>query len=298
VSGTLAEKVRNICLKLLSLRNAEPISTFEDGYLDANLQMSSGATRKGEKIFGYNIEDRPLNIDFCGFTGRDATHPLADGDVHLFRLGHSDDGSRDFQDAFYGFSNSGEGWSTAGYDQQMGSRSVIAIDAPLNYWFYDRKSRISELAVDFARYLELQKTPPGATLSELHSAYLDRSNVKPSPDTASKRVYFLGQLSADEQTWPREMFTYLEKEIFAPSAGFTVTYSQKFADAFVVTGKDTVFDADLYFLALRKENGAAFVRIRAPWVEGKNTASDQDHKTTSAIACSLSFGTAKLPCNR
>lgn len=149
VSGTLAEKVRNICLKLLSIRNGEPISTFEGDYLDKEFQASPNNTRLGEKVFGYGIGDRPLNIDFCGFAGRDASHPLTDGDVRLFRLGWSDDARQAFEDPFYRFTNTTDGWSGGGYEQQVGSRSIIAIEAPLNYWMYDRKAHISEAAKDF-----------------------------------------------------------------------------------------------------------------------------------------------------
>ena len=83
VSGTLADKVRNVCLKLLSIRNAQPILDFEGDYLDKDFGESAGTTRSGEKVFGYVTEDRPLNIDFCGFPGRDGAHPLREGDVQL-----------------------------------------------------------------------------------------------------------------------------------------------------------------------------------------------------------------------
>ena len=155
--------------------------------------------------------------------------------MRLFRLGHSDDASQSFDDPFYSFTNTTDGWSTAGYEQQVASRSIIAIDAPLNYWMYDRKAHISEVARDFEDYLKVQKTPPVVSLKDLQSAYLDRSGMKPSPDTDRLRMYYGDGIETEERAWPRAMFSYLEREAFAPKAGFTMTYSQKFPDAFVAT---------------------------------------------------------------
>jgi hypothetical protein len=298
VSGTLAEKVRNVCLKLLSVRNAQPISEFEDDYLDKQLGANVDATRSGEKVFGYVVEDRPLNIDFCGFTGTDASHPRKEGDVQLFRLGHSDDGAQSYADSFYGFTNAADGWSTAGYEQQLGSRSIIAIDAPLNYWMYDSKARIADVAKDFGDYLKLQKTPPAVSVKDVQAGYLERPGVKPGWETARARGYFLDGLQAEASVFPRDMFGYLERDAFAPRAGFTITYSQKFPDAFVVTGKDGEGTADLYVLGLRNDKGSAVVRMRAPWAEGTRAASDGARNAISAVACSTRFGATRLPCYR
>lgn len=303
VSGTLAEKVRNVCLKLLSMWNTEPISDFEGDYIDKEIGADPENKRTGEKVFGYKLLDRPLNIDLCGFVGSDASHPL-DDDVALFRFALGDK-SQSVEDSFYTFTSGADGWSWAGYDNQMASRSFLTIESPLNYWMYDRKARISDVAKDFADYLKLQKLPPGVSVKDLQSAYIDRHNCErgcrsdiPIPSSDRQRTFFVDGTITEEQVWPRAMFNYLEAEAFAPRAEFTMTFSRKFPDAFVVSGKDAAENADIYLLGLRNAKGSATIRIKAPWDEGSRASNDIARKATSAIACSVQFGEAKLPCNR
>ena len=160
---------------------------------------------------------------------------------------------------------------------------------------YDSKARIADVAKDFGDYLKLQKTPPAVSVKDVQAGYLERPGVKPGWETARARGYFLDGLQAEASVFPRDMFGYLERDAFAPRAGFTITYSQKFPDAFVVTGKDGEGTADLYVLGLRNDKGSAVVRMRAPWAEGTRAASDGARNAISAVACSTRFGRPGCP---
>ena len=295
VRGTVEEKTRNVCLKLLALRNARPIKQYEGDYLDAKFVRSENKTPDGRSVFGFAVLDRPRNIDYCGIAGEDDVDPFAAGGIALLRLGDSADGGNT-EEPFYWFNNRQQGWSSAGYDNQDATRAILALDTPLNYWLYDRQATIAGAAEDFSAYLEIQKQPLSAAWQDLQTAHLE--SQQPSASFDNKRLYTLDKLRVDQSLWPREMYDYLLREALAPRSGFKVTYSQKYKDAFVVTGPDAANQSDVYVLGLRSADGAALVRLTGPWPEGSAQSSEAARKTITAIACSTRFGEARLPCNR
>lgn len=297
VSLPLPEKVRNVCLKLLAVHNSQPVDHFAGDYLASELQRSDHMTSEHEAVFGFAIADRPLNIDWCGFTGNDTSDPLGNGSIQLFRMQWSKDGSEAYEEPFLWFYNEEEGWSSAAYHEQDATRSILSF-APLNYWMYDAKLPITEAAKDFGDWLKRERAPLALSQDDVQVGYLQAAAAKPSGDFGNHRTYMIDNVLVDQSIWPVEMYDDLQKVTFARRKGFAITYSKNFANAFVATGPDTETQNDVYILGMRSDRGAVVLTLKANWDQSTSESSAAQKRATEAIACSARLGDTHLPCYR
>ncbi|ORE92804.1 hypothetical protein [Aurantimonas sp. 22II-16-19i] len=319
---------RAVCEKLLALHYRADLT--EVTALQADYRESpAGRTKEGEVFLGFDIDDRPLTLAFCG-AGAGQAIPSGDFSVQLARMAWLEDVSDTYTEPFTSFVFSSSGWNQAAYDGQRASQSVLRL-TPMISWLLPRDMRIADLAPAARAAIAADKrgvplpadpppaasppassgslaaaipdatssaapaapaAPPEAGFARFSAAVI--SDVRPLVDTGDLRVWRFGDLDVEVDVGPATLFAEerLRRDGLEKR---NLTYDKSFAGAFVYSGVAPDRRSGFYTFALDDGDEAATVRMRfALGADGR--ASVEAQSLIGKIACSARFGSAGLPC--
>ncbi|MCE7030762.1 hypothetical protein [Jiella avicenniae] len=307
---------RNVCEKLLALHYRTDLSGVA-ALQSAYVESPSGKTREGEVFLGYDIDDRPLTLAFCG-AGASQTIPSEDFAVSLARMAWLDDVSDTYTEPFSSFVFSRTGWNQAAYDGQRASQSVLRL-TPMISWLLPKDMKIADLPPAARAAIAADKrgvalppepTPqaPGAVTASLSPAGSAAStdwsrfsaavvaDAAPLVEQADLRIYRFGDLDVEIEVGDAALYAD-EKARRDALDRRDVTYDKSFAGAFVYSGVAADRRSGFYNFALDGGDTAATVRMRFR-LGPDGRASREAQQVIGQIACSARFGPAALPCAR
>ncbi|TFF19797.1 hypothetical protein E3C22_19140 [Jiella endophytica] len=302
---------RNVCEKLLALHYRTDLSNVTA--LEADYHESpSGKTKEGEVFYGFDIDDRPLTLAFCG-AGASQSIPSDDFTVSLARMAWLEDVSDTYTEPFTSFSFSASGWNQAAYDGQRASQSVLRL-TPMVSWLLPKEMKIADLPAPARAAIAADKrgvplpaaapgapeAPAGAVSASLAGVDASRfsaavvSNAAPLIEEAGLRIWRFGDLDVEVDVGEAAIFTE-ERDRRDALDRRNVTYDKSFAGAFVYSGVAADRRSGFYNFALDDGDAAATVRMRFT-LGSDGRASKNAQALIGQIACSARFGGAALPC--
>ncbi|MBO0905778.1 hypothetical protein [Jiella sonneratiae] len=308
---------RNVCEKLLALHYRTGLDGV--GALASNFgEASTGKTREGEAFLGYDIDDRPLTLAFCGATASQ-TIPSSDFTVSLARMAWKEDVSDTYTEPFTSFVFSATGWNQAAYDGQRASQSVLRL-TPMVSWVLPKDMKIADLPERVRAIIEADKrgvAPPADPEPQEVAATGDAAKDRPVAVAARAdpfaafsadglagatplieqeglRIYRFGDLDVELEVGPAALLAD-EKARRGAIDRRHLTYAKDFAGAFVYSGVAPDRRSGFYNLGL--DGGATAATIRMKFLLGADgRASREAQALIGRIACSARFEAAALPC--
>lgn len=300
----------NVCEKLLALHyrtDLADVTALQTDYV----QSPSGKTRDGEVFFGYDIDDRPLTLAFCG-AGASQMIPSDDFTVSLARMAWLEDVSDTYTEPFTSFVFSRTAWNQAAYDGQRASQSVLRL-TPMISWLLPKDMKIAELAPAARAAIaadkrgvplpaDLHAQNPETVTAALSSSGTDFgrfsaavvSDAAPLLEQGGLKIYRFADLDVEIEVGAARLFAE-ERARGEALDRRNVTYDKTFAGAFVYSGIAPDRRTGFYNFALDDGDAAATVRMR--FILGTDgRASRKAQQLIGQIACSARFGAAALPC--
>ena len=303
---------RNVCEKLLALHyrtDLAGVTALQADYVES----PSGKTKDGEIFFGYNVDDRPLTLAFCG-AGASQAIPSDDFTVSLARMAWLDDVSDTYTDPFSSFVFSRTAWNQAAYDGQRASQSVLRL-TPMISWLLPKDAKIAALAPAVRAAIAADKrgvppppepppqgpdtataslAPAGPDWQRFSAAVV--ADAAPLLEQGGLRIYRFGDLDVEVELGAAALYGDERARRDALDRR-NVTYDKTFAGAFVYSGVAPDRRSGFYNFALDGGDAAATVRMR--FLLGPDgRASREAQRVIGQIACSARFGAAALPCAR
>lgn len=273
------EVVWNACHNLLALHYQMAFGTRLP--LIAGYSLDRMALADGNVLQGYEVNDRPLNVSFCG-TPRPIDINANEFSIHLARMAWKEDSSEVYADPIISLNFSSSGWNSAGYRGGRASASHLRL-TPILSWLLPPNMAI----VDVPR-LKRSDTIPDA-FAALRSPNL------PARGDGARRDYAIGAVEVTALVGGPEL-VHMARQIRSRISDTEITYERRFADAYVFSGfVNAARTQGFYRFVINNADRTAFFDLSFPMtVDGEPYADAGD--TVTMIACGTTFFGAGLPC--
>lgn len=295
--GHLAEppveqRIHNVCSRLAALHYSAEIAAIRPIIADG-FSKAVAHTRNGVPLDGFDVDDRPLNVAWCGLQDETTSYDdLSESfTISLARMAWKEDMSDTYAEPLVSFNYSNSGWNSAGYRGGTAARSILRL-GPINHWFYEPEMEISSLGRAAKTHIQDDKRVSFAPFERWRDRLLTGLDFQTF--THNQRRYQIGEISAEVEVGPASRFDHAFKR-YQGLRNTQITYSRTFENAFVVSGLQPDGRA-FYTFGLKDEDASLVAMLEFPLgADGK--PSDETNSQIDAIACSASFGSASLPCN-
>ena len=294
--GSLAElglrprdMVFNACLNILALHYQADFGS--DLPLIPNFGKDTMALADGRVLQGYPVDDRPLNVSFCGtpeLIGRDADA----FSIHLARMAWKDGMNDTYADPRVTLNYSRSSWNSAGYQGGRATESHLRL-TPMLSWLLPPDMRIVDVPL-----LELSPEIPKPAIAPTYVPNLFdtlKSPSLPTTGTGPRRDYVIGVVDVFAIVGGPELLQDA-KRVRSSIPGANITYEMQFANAYVFSGfANSSRTLGFYRFVLQNGERSVLFDLSFPMTSDEKPFADAG-KTVTRVACSTTFGGVGLPC--